>query len=145
MRIPSISFLLIVLWYSCSAYKYQADDKSAILQVLKKQELAWNSGNIDVFMEGYWKSDSLTFIGKSGVKSGWETTLNNYKKSYPTPDIMGKLSFDVEKLEMINKNMAFIIGKYTLTREKDQPSGYFTLLWKKIDGKWYIISDHTSG
>ena len=145
MRVLIMCVFSITLWSSCSVNKHQNDDKVAILQVLKKQELAWNSGNIDVFMEGYWKSDSLIFIGKSGVKYGWETTLNNYKKSYPTIEIMGKLSFDIEKIDLISTNTAFIIGKYTLIRKEDKPSGYFTLLWKKIDGKWYIISDHTSG
>ena len=145
MRIFLISVFLIFLWTSCNVLKHQIDDKTAIIQVLKNQELAWNTGDIDLFMEGYWKSDSLVFIGKSGAKYGWETTLNNYKKSYPTPEIMGKLSFEIQKLEKISTDMAFIIGKYTLVRKQDQPSGYFTLLWKKIGGKWYIISDHTSG
>ncbi len=145
MRVFLICVISLILWSSCSVNKHQNDDKAAILQVLKKQELAWNSGNLDVFMEGYWKSDSLIFIGKSGVKYGWETTLNNYKKSYPTTEIMGKLSFDVEKIEIINKHMAFIVGKYTLIRKEDTPSGYFTLIWKKIGGQWYITSDHTSG
>lgn len=145
MRIYLISVFLIIVVSSCNVLKHQNDDKTAILQVLKKQELSWNNGDIDLFMEGYWKSDSLVFIGKSGAKYGWNTTLNNYKKSYPTPEIMGKLSFEIQKLEMISTDMAFIIGKYTLVRKQDQPSGYFTLLWKKIGGKWYIISDHTSG
>jgi ketosteroid isomerase-like protein len=145
MQVFSISILLVVLWSACSVKRLQQNDITAILQVLKKQELTWNNGDIDLFMEGYWKSDSLVFIGKSGAKYGWETTLNNYKKSYPTPEIMGKLSFEIQKLEMISADMAFIIGKYTLVRKQDQPSGYFTLLWKKIGGQWYIISDHTSG
>ncbi len=145
MRLLIYSVFLISLMSSCQNKKLFSEDKSAILQVLKKQELAWNKGDIDTFMEGYWKSDSLTFIGRSGIKYGWNETLINYKKSYPNTEVMGKLSFDVKSLEMIKKDRAFIIGKYTLKRKEDQPTGYFTLLWSKIKGQWYIISDHTSG
>lgn len=145
MRFIIYGVVTFFLVSSCQNKKMFSDDKSAIMQVLKKQELAWNKGDIYAFMDGYWKSDSLTFIGRSGINYGWEKTLNNYKKSYPTKDIMGKLSFEIQKIEMINNQMAFIIGKYTLIRKDDQPAGYFTLIWRKIDGQWYIISDHTSG
>lgn len=145
MRFLFITVVAICILTSCQNKKMLHKNKIAILEVLKKQELAWNVGDIEAFMKGYWKSDSLTFIGRTGIKYGWENTLNNYKKSYPTADIMGKLTFEIQKLEMISDNKAFIIGKFTLNRKNDQPSGYFTLLWRKIDGQWYIISDHTSG
>lgn len=118
-------------------------EEKAILNVMKEQEKAWNDGDIDTFMQGYWQSDSLMFIGKNGIKYGWATTLNNYKKSYPNKDAMGKLEFKVIQLE-INKSNAYMLGKWSLVRKEDNPNGYFTLYWKKIKDQWFITIDHTS-
>ena len=125
-----------------SCNKKPSEEKE-ILAVMDMQEEAWSEGNIDVFMMGYWKSDSLMFIGKNGIKYGWQTTLDNYKKSYPDKATMGKLEFEILKLE-VNDNSAYMLGKWSLIRESDNPNGYFTLYWKKIDSKWVITIDHTS-
>lgn len=118
-------------------------EKNAIITVMNQQEQDWNAGNIEGFMEGYWQSDSLLFIGKNGMKYGWETTLNNYKKSYPDKKTMGKLTFDIIKLE-VNNNVAYMLGKWSLVRATDNPNGHFTLYWKKINDQWKITIDHTS-
>lgn len=121
----------------------QSQEKEAILEVMSQQEQDWNNGDIDAFMQGYWQSDSLLFVGKNGIKYGWQTTLENYKKSYPDKSTMGKLSFIIEKLEVENQ-AAFMLGKWNITRDGGNIGGYFTLYWKKIDGKWVIVLDHTS-
>ena len=121
------------------------NDKKEILNILDAQQNAWNKGDIPAFMEGYWRSDSLMFIGKSGITYGWENTLKNYQKSYPNIQTMGKLNFVVLKLELLDKKNAFLVGKWHLTRpEKGDVGGHFTLFWKKIKGKWVIIADHSS-
>lgn len=125
---------------SCSD---NSNESEAILKVMNQQEKDWSAGNIEGFMKGYWQSDSLMFIGKNGIKYGWQTTLDNYKKSYPDKTAMGKLEFDVLKLE-VNGNSAYILGKWSLIRKEDNPNGYFTLYWKKIEGNWVITIDHTS-
>mgnify|MGYP003143712055 FL=1 len=121
----------------------QSQEKEAILEVMSQQEQDWNNGDIDAFMQGYWSSDSLMFVGKNGIKYGWQTTLENYKKSYPDKSTMGKLSFTIEKLEVENQS-AFMLGKWNIIRESGNIGGYFTLYWKKMDGKWLIVLDHTS-
>jgi len=121
----------------------QLQEKEAILDVMSQQEQDWNNGDIDAFMQGYWQSDSLLFVGKNGIKYGWQTTLENYKKSYPDKSTMGKLSFAIEKLEVENQ-AAFMLGKWNITRDGGNIGGYFTLYWKKMDGKWVIVLDHTS-
>lgn len=139
MKHLSLIISLIII-SSCSIGQ---TDKDAIINVMAQQEKDWNKGNIEGFMQGYWQSDSLMFIGKNGIKYGWKTTLDNYKKSYPDKAAMGKLSFDIIKLEQ-NNNTAYMLGKWSLERETDNPNGYFTLYWKKIDGNWVITIDHTS-
>lgn len=109
------------------------------------QEQAWSDGDVHQFMEGYWKSANLSFVGRSGINKGWQTTLDNYIKGYPTKDAMGKLTFDILEMNRISDNAYHMIGRYTLVREKDKPTGLFTLIWKYINGKWVIVSDHTSG
>lgn len=119
-------------------------EENAIRQVMNTQQEAWNHADIETFMEGYWKSDSLKFIGRNGITYGWQTTLDNYKKSYPTPDAMGKLTFTILTLDILSETSAFMIGRWHLKRASDEPGGHFTLLWRKINGKWVIIADHTS-
>lgn len=126
-----------------SACSNSNPEKDAILKVMNQQEKDWSNGNIEGFMQGYWNSDSLMFIGKNGIKYGWQTTLDNYKKSYPNKDTMGKLEFEVLNLE-VNSNTAYMLGKWSLIRKTDNPNGYFTLYWKKINEKWVITIDHTS-
>ena len=142
-----ISVLLVLGLQSCktTATVYDSTkDVESIKLVLKKQEEAWNRGDIGSFMEGYWKSEKLSFIGSKGVTQGWDATLANYKRGYPDKGAMGSLHFDIIELTSLNESAAYMIGKYTLTRESDSPSGYFNLLWRKFDGKWVICSDHTS-
>ena len=119
-------------------------DKNAILKVLEDQRLAWNRGDLEGYMQGYWHSDSLMFVGKSGPQYGWQTTLNNYKKGYPNKVAMGQLTFNILKVDLLNKTDAFVLGGWSLKREKDEPGGYFTLLLRKIKGVWLVVSDHSS-
>ncbi len=118
-------------------------DVTAIRNVMTNQQDAWNRADLETFMQGYWKSDSLKFIGRNGITFGWQTTLENYKKGYPTPETMGKLTFTIIGLEVLSSDTAFMIGRYHLKRKADEPSGFFTLLWRKINEQWVIVVDHT--
>lgn len=121
-----------------------AQDKQAIAKVMDGQRQAWNRGDIDAFMQSYWKSDSLAFIGKTGPVYGWKTTLENYRKHYPDKAAMGTLTFKIIKIDVLDKNNAFVIGGWNLKRAKKPIGGYYTLLFRKINGQWKIVVDHTS-
>lgn len=122
----------------------QEVDETAIRQVLDKQTQSWNSGNIGEFMKSYWQSDSLVFIGKSGPTYGYTSTLENYKKRYPDTAAMGKLQFDVLQIKRLSPAYYYVTAKWNLKRSIGDLQGYFTLLFKKINRHWVIISDHTS-
>lgn len=115
-----------------------------IRNVLETQRKAWNRGDIPTFMQGYWKSDSLMFVGSKGPTYGWTKTLENYQKSYPDKAAMGILTFDVKEIKILDETHAFVLGAWHLQREKDEPQGFFTLLFQKFGDKWKIIVDHTS-
>ncbi|SDC07007.1 YybH family protein [Williamwhitmania taraxaci] len=133
----------MLLLFGCTKSTFEAD-KLAIQQAMDNQEQCWSSGDIDGFMSGYWKSDSLRFMGKRGITKGWQTTLDNYKKSYPDKAAMGKLVFEVVSYEPLNPTQMFVTGKWTLLRERDTLGGYYSLIWRKIDGDWKVVFDHTS-
>ena len=120
------------------------DDETIIINKLKNQSNCWNSGDIDCFMEDYWHHDSLMYIGKKGVTYGWQNTMDNYKIKYPTKKEMGHLEFEFIKLEPLNDDHYFMVGKWHLTREIGDIGGHFTLIWKKINNNWVIIADHSS-
>ena len=135
-----IVFFTALLCY-CSSF---AQDKESIIKVLEDQRQAWNHGNIDIYMQGYWKSDSLVFVGKTAPVYGWQGTLDRYKKSYPDKAAMGELTFDIIQVKILDNHNAFVLGGWHLKREKDAPGGYFTLWFRKINGEWKIVCDHTS-
>lgn len=136
--------LILSIFVLLLAFVAKAQDKKKILKVLDAQRLAWNNGDLDSYMQTYWKNDSLLFVGKSGATSGWQKTLDNYKKGYPNKKAMGFLTFDIKKVNFLSKEVAFVLGAWHLQREQDEPHGFFTLLLRKIKGEWKIIVDHSS-
>lgn len=138
-----ISVLIIAL--SClHTVKAQTNDEKSIRQSMNEQLTAWNKGDINRFMETYWKDDSLKFIGKSGITYGWNNTLENYKKGYPDTAAMGKLDFNILEVKRLSGEYYFVIGKWHLTRSIGNVGGHYTLLFRKVKGKWVIIADHSS-
>ena len=118
--------------------------KGGVVDVLRRQEAAWNSGDIDAFMEEYWKSDMLRFASGGTVKYGWQTTLDRYKERYPDKETMGKLEFTEVNIEILSGTGAIVAGRWKLNREADTPNGLFTLHMRKENDRWIIVSDHTS-
>ncbi len=141
------SLYLIVLTLSVTLSIVAQSDKesAAIRKVMDDQAAAWNRADIEGFMAiGYWKSDKLKFVSGNRVTVGWQPTLDNYKKTYGTVALMGKLTFSDLDITVLSKDAAFVVGSWSLVREKDNPKGKFTLLWRKIGGKWLIVTDHSS-
>lgn len=121
-------------------------DRTRILERMAAQESAWNEGDIEGFMQAYWPSDSLLFVGSRGPSWGWQTTLDNYKASYPDRTAMGALTFGVEDLTFAGPNHALMLGSWRLDRTAglDTLSGWFSLVWERKNGDWVIIRDHSS-
>ena len=140
MRSVFVPLLIII---SSSVFS-QTKDETEVRNVLAKQNAAWNRGDVDAFMVGYWENDSLMFIGKSGITYGYKNTLANYKKNYPDTTVMGKLTFTLIQVKQLSPEYFHVTGKYYLTRTIGDASGYFTLMFRKINGKWVVISDHSS-
>jgi ketosteroid isomerase-like protein len=136
--------LPVILLLLASATFAQSADEAAIRKVMAGQTEAWNRGDLDDFMKSYWKSDSLMFIGKSGITYGYTNTLENYKKNYNGADKMGQLFFTLLKFEKISPEYYFVIGKWFLKRKAGDVGGIYSLLFRKIDGEWVIVADHSS-
>jgi len=114
-----------------------------VLNNMNAQEQFWNKGDIPGFMQYYWKSDSLKFIGGKGITYGWQKTLDNYLKVYPDKIKMGILKFTIIEATQLSETSIYVVGEWELQKEKPA-GGHFTLLWRKIKGEWLIVSDHTS-
>lgn len=136
----AILILLLCISVGAGAQHHEV----AIRQLLAHQQTAWNNGSIEGYMEGYWKNDSLVFIGGSGVTHGFSNVLANYKKSFPDSAAMGKLSFNLLSIKKLSSNYVFVVGKWHLSRKAGDAGGHFTLVIKKFGRLWRIVSDHTS-
>jgi hypothetical protein len=140
-----MKMLLAILCTTLITFQGDTEDaRVEIERLMKKQEAAWNRGDIDAFMASYWQNDSLVFIGKRGLTYGWQPVLDNYKKSYPDRAAMGTLTFKNELYRPFGENNYWVAGQWTLYRDRDTIGGHYTLVWQKIDGQWLIISDHSS-
>jgi len=136
--------VFIVGGVNCSPRLSPASYQPEIAQIMQDQTLAWNRGDLEAFMEPYWQSDSLVFVGESGPTYGWDQTLQNYKRSYPSPEAMGKLTFTLLRTSQIAPEALLVIGKWHLSRNMGNLEGHFSLVFRKIGGKWKIIADHSS-
>ena len=133
--------LLILMASAVSAQESKA--QLAIRKVMDDQAAAWNRGDVEGFMQGYWKSEKLTFVS-SRVTRGWQQTLDNYKRSYDTREKMGALTFSDLEITMLSKDVALVLGSWSLKRANDAPGGKFTLIFRKFKEGWRVVHDHTS-
>ncbi|HMU25300.1 MAG TPA: nuclear transport factor 2 family protein [Ferruginibacter sp.] len=137
-------FAILLLLAFANANAQKTNDEQQVRAVLAMQQASWNNGNLDMFMQGYWKSDSVMFIGSKGIVYGWQNTMDGYKKGYPDTASMGKLQFTLLEVKRLSVMYFFVVGKWELTRTMGNLSGHFTLLFKKIKGRWVIVADHSS-
>ena len=137
-----ILFSVIILF--SNTVSAQSKDAMAIRNAMNEQLAAWNAGDINRFMGTYWSDDSLMFIGKSGVTYGWQKTLENYKRGYPDTAAMGKLDFTILQVKRLSDIYFFVVGKWHLARSIGDVGGAFTLVFRKVKGKWVIVADHSS-
>lgn len=136
--------MLLFSFAAMAEHRLNEKDESNIRKLIQLQADAWNEGNVEKFMETYWKSDQLSFVGSRGPTYGWQATLDNYKKGYPDKKSMGHLDLKVLNLSQIDTKTVLMIGRFELTREIGDVAGHFTLVIQKIKGDWKIISDHSS-
>ena len=118
--------------------------RAAVESILRAQEVAWNQGNLDAFMEHYWNSDDLTFSSEGKITRGWTATLNRYRERYPTLERMGRVNFSNLEITPLGDSAAMVLGQWNLKREKEPVSGNFSLVVRKFDNRWLIVHDHTS-
>lgn len=142
-----MKYLLTALFIATSffslAQSSEQEDKKEIENVLKAQQTAWSNYNLEGYMQGYWKNDSLKFYGSNGLTYGWKNTLEGYKKRYPSPEHTGELNFKINDISKITEGAYFVLGEYHLKRSVGHASGFFMLVFKKIKGEWKIIADTT--
>ena len=102
--------LLLSIFVLCSFQSYPGtpEDEIAIKKILEDQRIAWNNYDLEGFMRGYWKSESLKFYGSNGVTYGWENTLNRYKNTYPSKEHTGTLEFVINEIS----------GDFSLSHDK---------------------------
>ena len=138
------AFIALLSLTNYLLFAQASQDEKEIREVLALQQDCWNNGDLECFMEGYWKSDQLVFIGSKGVTYGWQNTLDNYRKSYPDKESMGELTFELIQLEPLSDDFWTVIGKWNLKRKADNPNGHFSLIFRRLGDEWVIVSDHSS-
>lgn len=143
MKILIFAFLVLSV-VSVSAQSKDEKTKAAIKKAMDDQTAAWNRGDIEGFMQGYWNSPEMMFVSGDTMTKGWQPTLERYKKGYDTKEKMGVLEFSELEITLTGKDSAVVFGRFTLVREKDKPTGLFTLNFRKFKDGWKIILDHTS-
>ncbi len=144
MKGLSVVLALILAAGSLTADPVPRAAEDEIHALLEKQIEAWNRGDIEGFMETYWKSPQTAYLGSRGVNRGWQAVLDRYRRTYPDRKAMGKTTFSDLEVTMLSPESALVVGRWQLHREGDQPGGVFSLVLRKFPEGWRIILDHTS-
>lgn len=144
MKACRVALILVACCMVTVSVFAQRGPEGAIREVLDKQVAAWNRGDIDGFMEGYWKSEKLTFVTASGISRGWENVIQRYRRGYPDRKAMGTLSFSDLEITVLSRDSAMVLGHWQLQRDADQPEGHFTLVLRKFAEGWRVVHDHTT-
>jgi uncharacterized protein (TIGR02246 family) len=135
----------LILWHlSARQSEDRVPDSAAISAVLNAQVAAWNRGDVDAFLEGYWRSPEVSFGGSSGFTKGWDSVRDHYKKSYADRAAMGTLDFSGLEFRFLGQDAALVLGHWHLKREKGDIAGVFSLVWQRFPEGWRIVHDHTS-
>lgn len=136
---------MLICGNNATAAPVELKPEDAIRQVLDAQAAAWNKGDLEEFMKGYWNSEKLTFFSGGTKTTGWNATLKRYQEKYKSKDAeMGKLTFSELDIEVLSPDSAVVRGRWQLELSKDKPGGLFTLIFKKMPVGWRIVHDHTS-
>ncbi len=136
-------FFILICFTACKSPVSERDAVAAIKQVLKAQELAWSENNLEGFMQGYLESDSIPYFGRSGITYGWQKMLDRYNSGYPTTAERGILKFNIVNISQISDDAYWVMGEYHLTREVGYANGTFMIVFKKVNGEWKIVGDHS--
>lgn len=130
---------------ACATAPVPAEQAEAdMIAVIETQQAAWNNGDITGFMAGYIQNETLRFASGGSVTRGWQDTHDRYQARYSDRSIMGELIFDDLEAQRLSADAGVVHGRWQLIRENDAPSGLFTLIFRKIDGQWVIVSDTTT-
>ena len=147
--LPLIGRLACLALGACAAARPPgppaAAARRAIAQLLIEQAAAWNRGDLPGFMQGYWQSDSLVFLGAKGPTYGWQPTLANYQRNYPSAAELGQLDFSGLRVTLLAPGAAQAVGHWHLARPAvGDAQGYFLLVLRRVQGQWRIVADHTN-
>lgn len=134
-------FLFALLLTPVLSAQDRTQDEKAIRAVMAMQQEAWSNYDLEGFMDGYWRNDSLKFFGSRGITYGWDQTLANYKKGYPNKEVAGELTFTLESITPIEEESYYVMGRYHLERKMGNADGVFIIIFKKINGQWKIVAD----
>ncbi len=144
--VPLAAAVAVVFGYQGRLPKAGRQDReiAAVRAVIEAQQAAWNRGDLEGFMEGYAKEDSITFVSGDTVTRGWQTVLDRYRKNYDSRAKMGTLTFSELEFKPLSEFYVMAVGRYELARDGDRPRGRFTLVFRRTTGGWRIVHDHTS-
>jgi uncharacterized protein (TIGR02246 family) len=144
---PLLNYFVALLAFAAAislAAAAPEESKTAIRAVMAAQQEAWNRGDIDAFMNGYWRSDATVFVSGDEVTRGWQTVLDRYRAKYSDRDKMGTLTFSELEITPLCDDAAVVAGRWELKRTKDNPHGRFTLIFRRTPDGWRIVHDHPS-
>ncbi len=144
LRLGVFCCAIILGFTSVVAEEPKSDAASGIQSVLHAQQDAWNRGDIDAFMSGYWRSDKTVFVSGDEVTRGWQKVLDRYKAKYSDRAKMGTLTFSEIEITSLSTDSAVALGSWKLKRDNDEPHGRFTLVFRRFPDGWKIVHDHTS-
>jgi|GEM_PF-327938 len=118
--------------------------QAGVQALLEQQRQAWNAGDLQAFVAGYWRSDQVVFASRDSVRLGATDLLARYRERYPDRAAMGTLAFDAPRLSSLGDGHVLAEGDWQLTRAGAPRAGRYLLVLRRIEGAWRIVLDYTT-
>jgi beta-aspartyl-peptidase (threonine type) len=138
--------LLIVINVCMSSCARKTDQVAEVKAVWTTQMDAWNRGDLEGFMDGYWKSPDVVFFSNGSETRGWQPTLDRYRASYQGEGKhMGTLDFPQLDFKPLGPEAVLVRGRWRLKMpDGKESSGMTSVTFQKLPEGWRIVHDHSS-
>jgi uncharacterized protein (TIGR02246 family) len=137
-------YLAFLISIALSAALWAGETETGtIREIMDRQVTAWNNGDLEGFMGGYWHSDDLTFQSGNKRLKGWNTLLEMYQKNY-SGENRGILEFTDIEMKVLSDELILVLGRWSVARNQSKSEGLFTLVFRRMETNWKIIHDHSS-
>lgn len=113
------------------------------MDVFARGVACWNAGDLEGYLATY--APDAVYVSGGEVLRG-EAIAASYRERFGGGADMGHLRVEELSAHWTDGRRSFVTGRWILTRAgQPEARGVFSVGLVRVDGRWFISSDHSSG